>query len=123
MIFDTEPEIQDGQRAFVTTQDLFAGQPQTIQVANPMDCSWYGTNVDPYRGAFCVVQVGAGLELLVGEFVSFSVARRHPPVTIICYCLGERTEIPTPIAVTRRAWMNLEILPKDEVSVYVATVR
>lgn len=105
MIYEIEPEIQDGQRALPKTQELFAGQPRITGLKDPVTIGWYGTEVSPYRGAFCFVREGAGYGSLVGEFVRITYRRR----SVICYCLGETPEIEQTVAVTRRAFLELAI--------------
>lgn len=115
-----EPEIQDGLRGFGQTQILFAGSPITSFFTNPLKCGWYGTEVSPYRGAFCMVQEGAGLEDLVGEFLRISYKGTRK---INLYCLGETPKISTPISLTRRAWNEIERLSLDEIFVYTQVIR
>lgn len=110
MLYNIEPEIQDGQRAFNKTQELFTGTPRITGLKDPIEVSWYGTEISPYRGAFCVVQEGAGYSSLVGEFV------RVLPIgagsaSVVVYCLAETPEIDTAIALTRRAFAEIDVLP------------
>lgn len=114
MLFAIEPEIQDGSRALSKTQELFTGNPKSLRVVQPIVCSWYGTEVDPHRGAFCMVKEGEGLGELVGEFLRIRYQNR----SVTCYCLGESAEIGTEIATTRRAFQELDILSRSGLRIY-----
>lgn len=114
-----EEEILYGIRGFGATQDLFTGTPLITFLSNPIKCSWYGTEINQNRGAFCLVQEGAELDNLVGEFVRITYKQRE----ITLYCLAETPEIDTPIAITRRAWSAIERLSLDEIFAYVQVIR
>lgn len=109
-----EEEILYGKRAFSKTQELFEGSPVSVFFSNPKKATWYGTDVNPHRGAFCVVKEGEGLEDLVGEFLRILYRGR----TINVYCLEETPDIDQPIALSRRAWNQIERLTKTEISIY-----
>lgn len=114
-----EEEILYAKRSFEKTQELFTGAPTTVFFSNPVACSWYGTEVDPTIGAFCVVKEGEGLGDLVGEFLRFLYKRR----TITLYCLAETPLVSTPMAMTRFSWNHIERLSKDEIHVYTRIIR
>lgn len=118
MLYQIEPEIQDGSRALKKTQELFTGSPKSLRLSQPVTCSWYGTQIDPMRGAFCMVKEGAGLEDLVGEFLRIRYLNR----SVTCYCLGESAEIGSELATTRRAFQQLDILPKAGLRVYYEAI-
>lgn len=115
-----EPEIQDGTRGFGQTQILFDGAPISSFFTNPLRCGWYSTEISPYRGAFCLVKEGAGLENLVGEFLRFTYKGTRK---INLYCLAETSNISTPISMTRRAWNEIERLSLGEIFVYTQVIR
>lgn len=118
MIYSIEPEVQDGLRSFAKTQELFTGVARAPGIINPIDCTWYGAAISPMRGAFCLVQEGAGLEDFVGEFLQVSYARR----SVAVYCLGETPELPVPLGLTQRAFMGISILPVESIRVYTEVV-
>lgn len=120
MIPTLEPEIQDGMRGFEKTQELFAGSPTTSFFTNPLRCTWYGTEVSPYHGAFCVVKEGAGLDDLVGEFIRVTYRGTRK---IYLYCVAETPKIPTQLGITRRAWNEIERLSLDEIFVYSQVIQ
>lgn len=109
-----EPEICDGQRAWAKTQELFAGSPVNTLASPAIECGWYSTAQSPYRGAFMMVQEGAGLDDYVGEFLRLTYKQR----SISVYCVGTSALIDTPIAVTRRAFLALARLGLRELTVH-----
>jgi hypothetical protein len=115
-----ELEILHGTRAFPKTQELFEGTPISVFFSNPVQCTWYGSEVSPYRGAFCVVGEGEGLSDLVGEFVQLTYKQER---TITLYCLAETPLIEVPLAISRRAWLEIERLSLDEIFVYTQILR
>lgn len=121
MIVQLEPEIQDGSRAFPKTQELFVGVGVTPGLPNPNQVSWYGTNISPNVGAFALVREGDGLEDLVGEFLSITRAENRAAVRV--YVLGEYPELETPIAISRRAFLQIELLPLTPTIAYVEQIQ
>jgi hypothetical protein len=115
-----EDEILYASRNFDKTQELFTGAPLTAFFPNPVSCSWYGAETNPHRGAFCMVQEGAGFGDLVGEFVRIQYKQRDP---IVVYCIAESPEITAPIALARRAWNEIEALFRTEIRVYARVIR
>lgn len=95
-----EPEVNAGRRAFPVTQQLFAGTP--IGVAQVVESGWYDTSTDPESGAFALVQLGAGLDDLIGEIVQAT----HGEYSVFAYVL-KAAPIPTPFALARRAWFAI----------------
>lgn len=114
-----EEEIQYGIRAFPKTQEIFTGEPATSFFANPQRATWYGTAVNPYYGAFCVVQEGEGLGDLVGEFLRITYKQDRE---ISLYCVAETPDIEVPIGLQRRAWNQIERLSLDEILVYMQVI-
>lgn len=109
-----EPEICDGQRSWPKTQELFIGAPINTLATPPLECGWYSTAQSPYRGAFAMVQEGAGLDDYVGEFLR--ITNKHRSISV--YCVGTSALIDTPIAITRRAFLALARLGLGELTVY-----
>lgn len=116
MINTKEIEILAGSRAFPQAQIEFAGTPVNLYLPNPMPCSWYGTEVDPNRGCFAMVSESEPqlAEQLVGEFLRVSYRGRAVHV----YCIGSTPEIETPLALSRRAFLALDILPRNRILVF-----
>jgi hypothetical protein len=109
-----EPEIQDGMRAFPTTQTMFQGAPVNTLMRSPLDMSWYDESVDTRRGAFMYVAEGADLDDIVGEFVRIRYQNQQANV----YCLGASSTLSTPIAVNRRVFLVFSRLTIPSISVY-----
>lgn len=113
--FDVEPEILDGMKAFGDTQLLFVGVPKETRFVDPIDCSWYGRAIDERRGTFALVQEGSDYEDFVGEFLKLTAGER----SIVVYCLGATPQIETPLAITRRCFLELAMLAEESISTYV----
>lgn len=117
MAVDIEPDIVKAQRPFPQAQELLAGTPVS-RVPNYVDVGWYDSSVDARRGAFCFAATGEH-EDLVGDILRIAVAGR----AIYVVCLGQR-DIPTPLAVTRRAFFpQLGLLTVSSVPCLVEVVR
>lgn len=117
MAAEVELEVQQGQRPFPQTQELFAGPPIS-RVSNMVDVGWYDRSVDPRSPGFCVASLDEH-EDLVGEILRIT----HRDRSVYVYCLGQR-DIPTPLAVTRRAFFpQLGLLAESSVSCVVEVVQ
>lgn len=108
-----EPEILDGSRAWLETQDAFRGHVDPSRKRHSVRCTWYDTTVSEYEGAFCVVQQDSDLEELIGELVRVSQAGKE----IFLYCVGATPDIPFPFAITRRAMLGFAPLSHDSIEV------
>lgn len=109
-----EPEILDGSRAWPKTQLLFVAPVDPLSKRWETFCSWYDTSISEYEGAFCVIQSGSDMEALVGRHVQINYNEKD----VYLYCVGG-AELPTPIAITRRAFMELDALSLDSIEVMV----
>jgi hypothetical protein len=112
-----EPEILNGTRAWAEAQTYFQGIPDPTRTRYDVQCSWYGTSISEWEGSFCVIQAGSELEDLVGDIVQVFYRDR----SCFLYCVGG-ADIPTPLALTRQAFLRIAALSNDEISVGVQPV-
>lgn len=116
MLYEIEPEIQDGIRCLQKTEVLFNGAAKLPRIyPASVSMSWYGTSVSPLRGSFCLVKEGIGLEDLVGEFVRVSFGSTHMNL----YCLGQNPSLETDIAIPRGRFLNFALLPTASIDVFI----
>lgn len=121
-----EPEIIQARRAFDAAQASITGVAKNPYGAKTYSCSWYGTSVDPERGSFAVVKESSELygvqndpdSGIVGEFVEVE----HNGRTVRVYVIGSAANLDTDFALTRRAYLELEILPVTPIDVYISVV-
>ena len=112
-----DPEVLNGKRVFSKAQELFAGASVSV-VPRVVSCTWYGTDVHEERGAFCLVKADTDLVSLVGDHLRIMHGARE----VLVYCLGSNADIPTEIALTRRAYMQLTFLATEELNVEVQVI-
>lgn len=110
-----EPEVSKGRRAFPVAQQLFAGAP--VAAERTIECGWYDTSVHPESGAFALVQVGAGLDDLIGEIVQVTNGARSAFVYVM-----QAAAIPTPFGLARRAWFAIANPSEESVECQVVPV-
>lgn len=101
-----EPEIVAGMLPLAEAQAAFAGSPDVRW--QPLFCQtmWYDISVDPRRGYFGMIQANnERMEPLVGEIVRVRYRTRE----INVYILGG-AELPVEFALTRKAFLRLDLL-------------
>ena len=104
-----EPEVLIGQRAFVDAQRIL-GEGLRGQAVGTFTVGWHDTSVQPYRGAFAVVnQVDPALRDLVGEVLRVNARDQE----VLVYVLG-RQDVPHSISLARRAFLALSGLYRDD---------
>lgn len=108
-----EPEILEGTRAWDESQVAFTGAPDPAGHRYDVECTWYDVDIEDTEGAFCLIRIGSELEALVGEVVR--VERQDRPA-IFVYCLGGE-DLPVDLALTRQAFMRLDLLSKSIITV------
>ena len=121
-----EPEMLIGRRAFKEAQKLIVGATAESPYEKRLfTCSWYGTSIDPERGCFAVVKdtsvLYGGVDVtqgIVGDYVEI----RYQNKSVRVYVIGSDSTLDADIALSRRAYLALEILPKRPIDVYVSVV-
>ena len=122
-----EPEIILARHAFDAAQASITGVAEAPYGSRTYSCSWYGTSVDPERGSFAVVKESSDLygvqtdpaSGIVGEFIEVE----HNGRTVRAYVIGSDANLDSEIALTRRAYLALEMLPIRPIGVYVSVVQ
>jgi hypothetical protein len=99
-----EPEIVEARRAFDDAQVLLDRVPESLW-PSLVDVSWYGTATHPERGAFAIVARNGPLADLVGDHLRV----RYREKTVNVYVIASSLDVLTPLALTRRAYMALEV--------------
>lgn len=103
-----EPELLVIRRAFPEAQRLLAGG--SVARVGSIEVGWHGTGTHPELGSsHAVVRSFAGYDDLVGEVLRI---RRGSRPAIFVYVLGAR-DVPTPVSVSRRAFMALGLLAEE----------
>lgn len=115
-VYDVEPEVFAGRRAFATAQTLLQGVALR-RLDEFVDVGWYDTSVHPESGCFAVVRDGGPLTDLVGEILHVTRGDR----SVFAYCVGRRA-VPTDLALYRRAFRAIAILPMEVVATTVEVV-
>ena len=105
----TEPEILEGQHAFVDAQRML-GEGLAADAIGTFAVGWHDTNVQPYRGCFAVVgQAVPGMADLVGDVLRVDAMGSE----VLVYVLG-RADVPEAISLSRRAFLALSGLWRDD---------
>lgn len=129
MTYLDEPEVIEARRCSSHTQAQWAASERELYLPYMVSCSWYGTAVSPERGSFCLVREGSDFDSdparalhpdgAVGEYLRLSTAEGR---SVLVYVLGSTDAIDTPLAVTRRAFMSLGLLPDGTAEVYAGVL-
>jgi hypothetical protein len=80
---------------------------------------WYGTSVSDEIGSFALANPDGPLVDYVGEVLQVTLQHR----TVYVYLLGTSREIESDIALTRRAFLEISLLPLDPIGALVAVVK
>lgn len=112
-----EPEVLHARRAFADAQGLLAGEP-TAALPTRVQVGWYDTSVHPETGSFAVVAADSGLDDWIGEVLFVQANGR----ACFVYVMGG-AEVPTPLALARRAFCALGALSTEELSSLVQVVQ
>lgn len=110
------PILLAARRAFAVAQSMLAGSP--IGQSRKVTAGWYDSSVNPESGSFAVVQTGAGLDDLIGEVIVVAYKRR----SVFAYVL-QAADVPTQVAVTRRAFLALSVLTAEQIAATVAATQ
>lgn len=111
-----EPEILMGLRGFPDAQLDLAGSALS-QWPGIVDVSWYDTAIRPEVGSFAVVRDGGPMGDLVGEILRIVYGER----SVFVYCIGA-SDVPTDLALARRAFLALDVLNRESISVLVQVI-
>jgi hypothetical protein len=114
---DEEDEINFGRRDFAAAQALLAATTST-RLPGFVDVGWYGSAVHPESGSFALVGVGQGLEELLGDVVKVTAPNG---VAVFAYVVSVR-DIATPLALSRRAFLGMDLLARSPASCIVEVV-
>lgn len=109
--------VMIGRRAYPTAQVLLSGVP-LYKIPRFVDVGWYDTRIHPETGAFAVIREDGPLEELAGEVLRVTCGRRSTFV----YCAGS-ADVPTDLALYRRAYLDLMLLSREAVPCIVEVIR
>lgn len=117
-----EEEILIARRAFPDSQRLLDGAILR-EAFTRLGVGWHATAVHPERGAFAVVQRGAGLEDLIGEVLRVSLPGSPSAAqrSVVVYCVGSAL-VSSPLSLYRRAFLGLAVLSAEELTCRVDVV-
>lgn len=111
------PDIPDEELAaygWNTAQKMLAG-PVTGAPLAAATAEWHHTTLDPHEGAFALVRSGGPLEELVGDVIRVS----HGGRSLYAYVVDATDDLDADLSLARRAFLALDDLSLDEVSVTV----
>lgn len=118
-----EPLVLDARKALLDAQTAFVG---TAPSRGFFNVSWYGTGLSDERGCFGVVDPALALADLVGDVVEVMY---YPPLTrawetrtVRVYIIGSQQDLGTDLGITRRAYLNLELLAVEPIIASVGIV-
>lgn len=107
-----EPEVLEAREAFPDAQELLSARVSTGVVYERQALSWYGSIISDERGSFGVVNPDGPLADLVGDHVRIT----HREEVVVVY-VAAAAEVPTPLAITRRAFLALGRLTEENITV------
>lgn len=115
-----EAEVLLAQQAHLDAQAALAGELDH-RIVDLHECSWFGTAQVTNRGYFALVTPEGPLAELVGDFISVRNWRTGRAVR--AYVVGGLADMPTPLALARRAFFDIEVLSASSVTVEIEVLR
>lgn len=116
-MFELSPEILMARRSWSTSQAAFAGNVAR-RLDGPVEIGWYDQHVHPEAGAFALVRPQGEHAALAGEILKVTVGVKP----IFVYVFGSEVEIPTDLALYRRAFMEFEVPTVGTINAVVEVV-
>jgi len=98
------------------------GGPGVESPVTIASCGWHGTSLDPERGCFGIVAADGTLADMVGERLSVTRRDGLTERTVFVYVHADSTVLTEDLSLTRRAFLALSELARDDVPVLIRVV-
>ena len=114
-MLDPSTYVLAGRRGLPGAQEVLSG---AVKRLGYYTVNWYGTSVSDETGSFALVNPNGPLNDYVGDILQITV--KH--ATVFVYVLGSSRAIDSDLGLTRRAYLEISLLPLNPITALVAVV-